>query len=160
MHKHLFILVALAIILVSCSDVERDHAQSPPGQENISVDASPGTPLPTGVFTDDYDSRHDISSESWTQDSTYRYVFVQHLDRTVIARNDSLNPSEGGLYSRIDWITLSDNLPYTWAFCLTAYDATDFQAALDMPPADGTAPMTGCNGFPFTRMQPVNTTNQ
>ncbi|NND72725.1 MAG: hypothetical protein HKN43_14205 [Rhodothermales bacterium] len=105
---------------------------------------------------DDYNSHYWISEASWIQDSSYAFhVVTWNTDQKyIIARNDSLNPSEAGLYSRIDYVELSME-PYTWAFCLTTYDATTAAAAAAHHSADQGNPRTGCSGFPFTRMRPL-----
>lgn len=115
--------------------------------------------VPMGTFVDDYDSRHVITEESWTQDSTYTYHFLGSDQHTIITRNDSMNPSEPGLFTRIDWIELGNNAPYTWAYCLTAYNAPSAENARNVAAADSSNPMTGCNGFPFTRMRSADSTH-
>jgi hypothetical protein len=65
----------------------------------------------------------------------------------------SLNGQQDARWTRIDWAPLSGMAPYTWAFCLSAYDA----ATADLAEAARTARRdnlrTGCNGFPFSRMK-------
>ena len=73
--------------------------------------------------------------------------------QTLIAQNDSANAYAPGLWTRIDWVRLDGMAPYTWAFCLTAYDAPTRAAAEATPPADRATPRTGCNGYPFSRMR-------
>lgn len=108
-----------------------------------------------GEWRDDYNSRHTITPTTWTHHprSTYK-VIAWHPDQNyVIARNADDNPSEAGLYTRIDWMPLPDMAPYTWAFCLSAYDAPTAKAAEDVTLANRDTPRTGCNGFPFSRMR-------
>jgi hypothetical protein len=109
-----------------------------------------------GTFSDDYDGRYTITSQLWQHGSRARYrvlkwnVSAQYL----IAHNDANNPSEMGLYTRIDWMRL-DMAPYTWAFCMTAYKAPSADSAEATQTAKREAPRTGCSGFPFSRMKPV-----
>ena len=124
--------------------------------------AGPRPPAPpaglTGTFADDYGSRHVVTARAWTQDGRYRYhVAAWRLDGpALVARNDAANPSGGGRWSRIDLVRLGPALaPYTWAFCLAAYDAPTRAAAEAAPPAARGTPRTGCNGYPFTRLRPV-----
>ena len=110
-----------------------------------------------GEFVDDYGIRYSIDADQWVQHPGVRY----HLrawdpaDRFVVAENDSGNPGDGGLWTRIDWTILADSSEYEWAFCYAAYRApTQAEAVL----AEGTrrdTPRTGCNGYPFSRMKRI-----
>lgn len=113
--------------------------------------------LVLGEFEDDYGIRYSISDSLWHQRPNARYeVAAWHPEsRTLVARNGDGNPSERGLWTRIDWIELEDMEPYAWAFCLTKYDAETREAATAAPAADGSNPRTGCGGFPFSRMKRV-----
>jgi len=44
-------------------------------------------------------------------------------------------------------------VPYTWGFCLTAYDAINKEAAENIATTDRKNPRQGCNGYPFSRMR-------
>ncbi len=109
-----------------------------------------------GTFQDDYNIRYVVSDTLIQQGSRLRYrVLSWHArEQYLIARNDSTNPADGGLFTRIDWVMLADMPPYTWAYCLTAYRAPTADSARAAPPADRQNPRTGCNGFPFSRMAP------
>ncbi len=108
-----------------------------------------------GAFEDDYNSTYIISTSDWVQDETYAYHIVEWNPEEgyLLAQNDSSNPADADLFSRIDYITL-DMAPFSWAFCLTAYDKTSIEEARQVE-ADKSKPREGCNGFPFTRMQRV-----
>jgi hypothetical protein len=71
----------------------------------------------------------------------------------VILQNHDSNPGEAGLWTRIDWVDLADMAPWTWAFCMSLYDAASADAAEAVTVADRSVPRTGCNGFPFSRMK-------
>lgn len=107
-----------------------------------------------GEFVDDYDSRHIISRRLWMHDAAARYHVVAWVpdERYLIARNDPGNPSDGGKWTRIDWLELSGMEPYRWAFCMSAYAAPSRAAAEQTEVADRSQPRHGCNGFPFSRM--------
>ncbi len=45
--------------------------------------------------------------------------------------------------------------PYEWAFCLSAYEASSAGEAEAAEIARREQPMTGCNGFPFSRMRRI-----
>lgn len=120
--------------------------------------ADPRPPeLVLGEFEDDYGIRYSISDSLWLQrpDARYEVAAWRPESRTLIARNGAGNPSEPGLWTRIDWIELEDMEPYAWAFCLTKYDAETREEAEGAQPADGSTPRTGCGGFPFSRMKRV-----
>lgn len=118
------------------------------------VSAAPAALL--GEFTDDYRGTYQISDSLWRHGARMAYEIVAwHVDsQYLIARNAATNPSAPGLWTRIDWMMLSDMAPYTWAYCLSAYEAPTREAAASAKSADRRTPRTGCNGFPFSRMQP------
>ncbi len=107
-----------------------------------------------GVFEDDYSIQYAISENEWYQrpSSRYRIVRWEAEAQYLIAQNHEDNSSDGGLWTRIDWITLPDMPPYAWAFCLTAYAAAT-EAEAEAHQAQRETPRSGCNGFPFSRMQ-------
>lgn len=107
-----------------------------------------------GQFEDDYGGRHAVSPALWTHGrARYHVVAWYPGEQYVIARNDSANPGDGGLYTRIDWMPLAMP-PYTWAFCLSAYNAPTADSAAATRLARRDTPRTGCNGHPFSRMKP------
>ncbi len=114
-------------------------------------------PFPTGSFEDDYGGRHTVSALEWFQGTKARYRIVRWhpTGRYLIARNDSTNPTAPGGWTRIDWIALDGMLPYTWAFCFSAYDAPSAEAAEAVAVARPETPRTGCNGFPYSRLKPA-----
>jgi hypothetical protein len=114
-------------------------------------------PLPVsllGDFVDDYGIAYSISAGEWFQRSRARYRIsqVDTVAGYLVARNDMKNPSEPGLWSRIDWVRLK-MAPYEWAFCLSAYAAVTQEAAQATTIARHDTPRTGCNGHPFSRMR-------
>jgi hypothetical protein len=115
----------------------------------------PALPMVIGVFEDDYGGRHSVTATMWTQGASTRY----HITRWVpeqqyfIAHNDPANASDGGKWTRIDWMPLSGMPPYEWAFCFSAYNAPTAAAAESTTVAKRDTPRTGCNGFPFSRMK-------
>ena len=110
-----------------------------------------------GAFRDDYGIRYNITDTVFSQGARLRYRVVSWhpAEQYLIAQNDRGNPADGGLYTRIDWLLLNDMAPWTWAYCLTAYRAPTADSARATPPAKRDTPRTGCNGFPFSRMQRV-----
>jgi hypothetical protein len=117
-----------------------------------------------GNFSDDYGIRYQVNDTLWVQlpDVKYHIIRWNTAEQYIIARNDDTNPSEKGLYTRIDYMPFSNMEPYRWGFCLTVYDAPDEMTAERKAKADRQNPRRGCNGFPFSRMKPVaeNTVRQ
>jgi hypothetical protein len=108
-----------------------------------------------GEFEDDYGNAFRISDTLFFQLPRARYQVVEwnSAEQYLVARNGEGNPSDGGLWTRIDWMPFSGMEPFTWGFCLTAYRAVSAGAARATPAAVRATPRTGCNGFPFSRMR-------
>ena len=120
-------------------------------------DAAPPAFL-LGNFEDDYGAQFTVSESDFFQRSRnhYRIVRWDVADQYLIAQNDSLNTSDAGRWTRIDWLKLSGMAPYEWAFCFTAYKAESRAEAERTAAANRDAPLTGCNRFPFSRMKRSN----
>lgn len=112
---------------------------------------------PAGRFADDYGSRHQISDSAWVHDDTYCYIVVRWdtAGRFLVARNAASNPSDGGKFTRIDWMPLEGMPPWRWAFCLAIWDAPTADSAARVTIARREAPRSGCGGHPFTRLKPA-----
>jgi hypothetical protein len=112
-------------------------------------------PLVIGSFVDDYDATHVLNATEWRHGSRARYHIVKWNaeGRYFIARNDPSNPSDGDLWSRVDWLKLDGMAPWTWAYCMSAFKAPTPDSAESTRGANRSTPRTGCNGFPFTRMR-------
>ena len=93
----------------------------------------------------------------WTQEPGIKYHILQwnKKDQWIIARNDNKNPSEAGLYTRIDYMKFENMQPWLWGFCYTVYNAKNDSIATHTAAADRNNPRKGCNGFPFSRMKKV-----
>lgn len=115
-------------------------------------------PEPTllGAWDDDYGSSYTVSATRFTHGShsVYEIVRWNRAERYFIAQNAAGNRSDGGKWTRVDWMPFTGMAPYTWGFCLTAYRAESRADAEATPPANRETPRSGCNGFPFTRMKP------
>ena len=119
-----------------------------------SSNSKKAQPAIWGEFQDDYGIRYHIDEKSWHQvpDAIY-HVHKWDFDRMfLIAQNDESNPSEPGLWTRIDWVDLPTSSTYPWAYCLTTYNAASAEEA-EAASANREEPRTGCNGFPFSRMR-------
>ncbi len=111
-----------------------------------------------GNFTDDYDIKYTITNKLWIQHPNIKYHLLEYdvKGQYYIAKNDDQNPSEAGLYTRIDIMHFKNMEPYLWGFCLTRYNATTAAEAISAASADRNNPRKGCGGFPFSRMKRVN----
>jgi hypothetical protein len=109
----------------------------------------------TGNFTDDYGIRYSISDSVWVQHPGIKYYLLQYdsTGQYFIAKNANTNPSEGGLYTRIDVMQFSNMAPWQWGFCLAEYKAKTIEEAISRQTADRGNPRKGCNGYPFSRMK-------
>ncbi|MEX0723543.1 MAG: hypothetical protein WD053_06690 [Gracilimonas sp.] len=108
-----------------------------------------------GEFRDDYEIEYKVSNDLWFQKPNAKFHIEEWNveEQYLIARNDSLNPSEQGLYTRFDWMEFENLLPYEWGFCMTTYGAETIREAKNIMPPDRENPREGCNGFPFSRMR-------
>lgn len=112
-----------------------------------------------GEYEDDYGYEYVISARTWTGPgaSTYRIVEWNGVEQFLIAAQQptsTATSSQPVTWVRLDWMPFEDMPPYTWGYCMGTYDAPTPQAARSGHPPDRSKPRTGCNGFPFTRMQP------
>ena len=108
-----------------------------------------------GSFVDDYDIHYTVNDSLFFMHPRAKYHIIKWntKEQYFIAKNDTINPSEKGLYSRVDYMYFENMAPWSWGFCLTVYDAkTDAQAETQAV-ADRKNPRKGCNGFPFSRMK-------
>jgi len=110
-----------------------------------------------GDFVDDYNIRYTVTSLGITQHPGVKYNFISYNEKEqyFIARNDTANISDGGLYTRIDIMRFSNMEPWRWGFCLTAYKAASAEEAEKTAAADRANPKKGCGGYPFSRMKRV-----
>ena len=108
-----------------------------------------------GNFTDDYGIKYSINDSLWTQLPLIKYHIIRwnKKEQYFVTRNDSENPTEPGLYTRIDYMPLNNMKPYLWGFCLTVYNAVSDSIAESAAAPDRKNPKKGCNGFPFSRMK-------
>lgn len=110
-----------------------------------------------GTHQDDYKIEYELSKDVFVQKPNTRFHIIKWNieEEYFIAQNDSLNPYDPNLYSRIDWVKLTGMEPFTWGFCLSAYDAPNADSAEAVNVADRSVPKTGCDGYPFSRMKPI-----
>jgi hypothetical protein len=110
-----------------------------------------------GTFEDDYGGSHAVSATIWIQGASTRYHITRWApeQQYLIAHNDASNKSDGGKWTRIDWLPLAGMPPYEWAFCFSTYDAPTAAAAESTRVAKRETPRSGCNAFPFSRMKRV-----
>lgn len=108
-----------------------------------------------GEFLDDYGAQYRITNTEWTQLPRARFHILKWnvAGKYLIARNDSGNAIDAGLWTRIDWMDLPGMPPYQWGFCYSAYRAPSAAVAETVSVARRETPRTGCNRFPFSRMK-------
>ncbi|MEM6337047.1 MAG: hypothetical protein AAF752_10795 [Bacteroidota bacterium] len=143
---HAFSVVSVLLILVGCAPRGVAPGEGPPA-------------LVLGTFEDDYGSTYAITETTWHHQGYARYEIHSWMSGAdkgyLVAQNAEDNPSAGGAWTRIDWVRLDDMAPYTWAFCLSAYEAATREEAASTTLARTDTPRTGCNGYPFSRMRKV-----
>ncbi len=110
-----------------------------------------------GSFMDDYKITYTINDTLWIQKPNAKYHIIKwnEKEQYLIARNDMKNRADGGLYTRIDYMTFENMNPFLWGFCLSAYNSQTEADAEAVKIADRANPRKGCNGFPFSRMKRV-----
>jgi hypothetical protein len=145
----LCLLFIAALTFTACSSSKEVGKQNP---EGLRIDSRL-----IGQFEDDYGIRYSISEQIWQQHpgSIYHIEYWDSDDQYVIAQNDEITSANPGKWTRIDWTPLENMAPYEWGFCLTVYDAPTATAAAAVIPALSDTPLTGCNGFPFSRMKRI-----
>ncbi len=129
-----------------------------PGNTGIQQFNKPTDTIPSifiGNFTDDYGIRYNVTDSLFLQRPGIKYHIIRWnvKEQFIIARNDMDNPSEKGLYSRIDYMQFKNMEPFLWGFCLTVYNAANDSIAEFSVKADRINPKKGCNGYPFSRMK-------
>ncbi|MBL7726830.1 MAG: hypothetical protein JNM68_04045 [Dinghuibacter sp.] len=110
-----------------------------------------------GRFRDDYGITYTITRDYFLQEPSWKYHILKY-DSTgsyFIVRNDKGNDWEPGKYSRIDISLLTGNGKYTWAYCLTTFDAATAAEAETKAKPNRDNLKKGCGGFPFSRMSRI-----
>lgn len=144
-----FFLILSLPLLVFLSCTNNDSVQEPiPSPPEFII----------GQFEDDYAISYSIADSLFTmEDHTRLHIIEWNMEQQFfIGLNDSLNPYDPLKYSRIDWMEFNGMAPFEWGFCMSAYAAPSPDSARSVVSADREHPMTGCGGYPFSRMKPVN----
>ncbi len=137
-------------LVVLSGQVFAQHNQLPAKAASTSIPA-----LMEGNFSDDYDIAYTINDTLWTQlpNTKYHIIACDTAAKYILLRNDDGNTSEGGLFTRIDFMYFTNMGSFHWGFCLTVYDAATVEEAKTKAVADRQHPKSGCNGYPFSRMK-------
>ena len=108
-----------------------------------------------GTFEDDYGERYTINDTLWIQypGAKYHIITYDTTEQYLLVQNDKANKTDGGLFTRIDYMNFTGMEPYRWGFCLTIYNTNTLEKAKATLIADRKNPKTGCAGFPFSRMK-------
>ena len=107
-----------------------------------------------GTFEDDYGIRYTINDTLWIQHpgAKYHVINCDTTEQYLLVQNDEANKTDGGLFTRIDYMNFTGMEPFRWGFCLTIYNANTLEKAKATIIADRKNPKIGCSGFPFSRM--------
>lgn len=110
-----------------------------------------------GNFEDDYQVNYSISDSLFTmEEHTILHISEWNLEgQYFIGQNDSLNPYDPLLFTRIDWMRFEGMEPFMWGFCMSAYNSTSIDSARAVSTADRKQPKTGCGSYPFSRMKRI-----
>ncbi len=140
------IVGVVCLLIYGCNTTARTNRQT--------LKKIPTTLL--GRFKDDYSSSYKITPNEWTQGKNIKYHLLLYnpTDNYIIAKNDEANPSDAGLFTRIDIMYFENMDSWQWGFCLTAFKAKSVEEAINTVSADRSNPRKGCNGYPFSRMKP------
>lgn len=111
-----------------------------------------------GEFEDDYGVQYQVDNQIFRMlpNDKYHILSVNEAEGFLILQNDSLNKFAPSLFTRIDYQKLNNMNPYEWAFCFSSYEEANVKDAINKVNTQKTDLMTGCNGFPFSRMKKVN----
>lgn len=142
--RKLIVIACCFIVIIACGTARK----------------SASNPLPAwmqGRFADDYGIQYIVSDTMFFMVPSAKYHIIEwnENEQYLLTRNDENNPTEKGLYSRIDYMKFEGMQPYIWGFCLTVYNAPDTATARKLPQANRDNPRKGCNGFPFSRMKRI-----
>lgn len=142
--KRAIIYLLLVIQLLSCNQ----------STKNLSASSSEYL----GQFEDDYGIEYRISTTQFIQEPKIVYKILEWntKEQYIITQNAATNPSEPSLFTRIDYVALSDMEPFSWGFCYTTYNAASASAAKATTAADKANLKKGCGGYPFSRMKKMN----
>jgi hypothetical protein len=107
----------------------------------------------TGTWTDTWAGEHVIDAFAWKMGaSTFHVLSADKVDGVIIAENDGTNEYFPGKYSRFDTVWKDEG---GWYFCQTAFDAATAEAAEATAPADDANLESGCGGFGWSHLSPV-----
>jgi hypothetical protein len=139
-----FILFSAMLLLTACTSVRR-----------LTTPVLPQ--WMKGTFSDDYGIRYTITDTMFSMvgSANYHILTWNESEQYILARNDTSNKTDKGLYTRLDYMRFSGMEPYTWGYCFTVYNAADSVTALRIAAADRNNPKKGCNGYPFSRMKRI-----
>lgn len=137
-YTHLFFIIFTSCLILACQPTSKDTPSFVPG-----------------TYTDDYGIEYTISSDLFEMKPNTKFNIIEWnmKGQYIIAKNDSSNKFDAGLYTRIDWMKFENQAPYTWGFCYSTYNAPTADSAKNVNVVDRVNPKIGCNGFPFSRMK-------
>ena len=143
------LIILGAILFTFCTQ----QTFSQPADTNRTKNSLPASLK--GTFEDDYGIQYTINDTLWIQlpGAKYHIIICDTTEQYLLVQNDKANKTDGGLFTRIDYMNFIGMDPYRWGFCLTIYNAGTLEKAKATIIADRKNPKTGCSGFPFSRMK-------
>ncbi len=107
-------------------------------------------PSLAGSWLDEWGTQHHINALEWEDGYGNRFWLteVDEAAATMVAQNDKNNAFAPKAWSRFDWAIDGHDTYY----CQAAWDAVGPAEALAEPATDPTSLDTGCDGFPWTRL--------
>jgi hypothetical protein len=143
-------------------DHDHNHGGAPPVAPSCDVPeglggfggADGGEPIAiAGSYTDDFGGSHTITPDSWVSGfaGVFHFTAVDSDEGFAVALNAEDNAYSACAYSRFSWVFEAGELYY----CQAPYDAATEAAALADTSADETDLETGCGGFPWSKLTPV-----
>ena len=141
-------LLSFLLLNISCTPESNNNNDSMPA-------------LLIGEFEDDYGIQYQIDKDVFRllPDDQFHIISVNQAEQYLILQNDSLNTYAPSLFTRIDYQKLDNMEPYEWAFCFSSFEEKSKDDAVNALNAQKSDLMSGCNGFPFSRMKPSNKSN-
>ena len=135
----------MLFVICSCSSDQQEKSKPIPPSFLI------------GSFEDDYSVSYTISDSLFEmEDHTKIHILEWNMEgQYFVGQNDSLNPYDPLLYSRIDWMQFEDMAPFEWGFCMSAYNEASLDSAKAVSSANRETPKIGCDGYPFSRMKRI-----
>jgi hypothetical protein len=151
-HTRLVITTIFTLMLVACDDSPSSEGET--GTETGGTETGGDMSLAiVGSYTDEFGDMHMISETEWTIASAGSFAISQwnNDEMWLVAQNAETNMYNPSLWSRFDWAWDDAQQLY---YCQSVYDGATIDDALAGSADAGDLTGMGCNGFPWTRLNP------